>query len=370
MRASEVIQRLQRELPKLTNLFTTQFSIISLTRSGSTITAVTATDHNLVDDQQVLITGATELNPITNLTFLDGIASAVTFNPHDLTVPSSKQIKEDNLFGFNKAFVSGAVETEFNGTFTILSAVNRKNFTYPVTGTPSSPATGIIILEQDFGYNGRFPVTVLSSTSFSYEITTTPVSPAGGIIIGHSPARISGALELERIVRSYTKKVPDELWAFVVLGDVTASRNRAILSDAVNESSQGDEYRNRLIEPFSVYVFIPAVQFLSAREVRDDIEDIRTFIYKSVLGFVFSTGLNDEPWSQTTPLGDRFVKEGSTEAFYIHEFSFERVIDVTLPDAKDPDLNSAFRDMDLDATFDFGTGDLDADIDIDEQPLP
>lgn len=370
MRASEVIQRLQRELPKLTDLFSTQFSITSLTRSGSTVTAVTATDHGLVDDQEVLITGATELNPVTSLTFLDGVASAVTFNPHDLTVPSSQQIKENNLFGFNKALVSGAVETEFNGEFTILSAVNRKSFTYPVVGTPSSPATGTIVLEQEFGYNGRFPVTVLTTTSFSYEITTTPVSPAGGTTVGHSPARISGALSLDRLVRSYTAQVNKELWAYVVLGDVTASRNRAILSDAVNESSKGDEYRNRLIEPFSVYVFSPEVQSLSGRETRDDIEDIRTFIYKSILGVAFSTAFNDEPWSQTTPLGDRYVRESSTDAFYIHEFSFERVIDVTFPDTKGPDLNSAFRDMDVDATFDFGTGDLDADINIDEQPLP
>jgi len=167
MRASEVIQRLQRELPKITNLFSTQFSITSLTRSGSTVTAVTATDHNLVDDQEVLITGARELNPITSLTFSDGVVSAVTLNPHDLTVPSSQQLKEDNLFGFNKAVVDGAVETEYNGVFTVSASINRKNFSYLITGTPTTPATGTIVLEQDFGYNGRFSVTVINLTTFT-----------------------------------------------------------------------------------------------------------------------------------------------------------------------------------------------------------
>jgi hypothetical protein len=371
MRASDVIQQLQAELPKVTNLFSNEFSITSLTRSGSTVTAVTSVPHGLADDQEVLITGARELNPITSLIRVGAVASATTQNAHDLTEPSAQQIRENNLLDFNKADVSGADQADYNGNFPITSAVNRKSFTYLVSGSPGSPATGSPVLEQDAGYNGRFPVTVLDTTTFTYQITTTPISPAGGTIIGRSPVRAAGSVDLRRAVKSYTKQTQNKLWAFVVLGDVTTSRNRAILSDAVSEQSKADEYRNRLIEPFSVFIFIPGVDSLSGRPIRDDVEDIRGYIYKSLLGVVFPTGLVCETWSQTTPTGDRYVSEDSTDAYYIHEFSFQRVVDVTYPDTKGSDLNVAFRDVDIDGTIDIGTGgSLDADIDLDEQPLP
>ena len=368
MKASDIIQRLQTQLPKRTALFSTDITVTSLTRSGSTVTAVTGSAHGLVNDQEVIISGALELNPITSLTFLNGVAFATTQNNHDLTQPSAQQLSEDNILSFNQSTVSGAVEPEYNAAATILTAVNRKNFSYPITGAPSSPATGSPVLEQNFGYNGRFPVTIIDTVTFTYEITTTPESPAGGTIIARSPARISGAVSLDVAASSYTAQENNELWAFVVLGDVVTSRNRAILSDATNEVSKSDEYRNRLIEPFSVYVFVPSTDSLSQRDLRDDMEDIRGDIYGSLLGVVLPTALACATWSQITPNGDRYLPQ-TTVAAYIHEFNFERVVDVTYDDTKGPDSNSAFRDVNLNSTLNNGTGELTAEIDLDEQLL-
>jgi uncharacterized phage protein gp47/JayE len=75
-------------------------SITSLTRSGGTVTATTASDHNL----------ATGIN--------------VT--------------------------VAGAVETEYNGTFEITISLQFKNqFTYQIETTPATPATGTITASSD-----------------------------------------------------------------------------------------------------------------------------------------------------------------------------------------------------------------------------
>lgn len=81
------------------NLSTQSITLLSLTRSGSLATATTLTDHNLGNGMQVVI--------------------------------------------------SGANETDFNGTFTI-TVISNKQFTYTVSGTPSTPATGTILATGDY----------------------------------------------------------------------------------------------------------------------------------------------------------------------------------------------------------------------------
>ncbi len=76
----------------------TSISITSLTRSGSTVTAVTASDHQFGSTQTVTI--------------------------------------------------SGAAETEYNGA-QVATVIAANSFTYPITTTPSSPATGTILAAAD-----------------------------------------------------------------------------------------------------------------------------------------------------------------------------------------------------------------------------
>jgi len=371
MRASEVVAQLQNELPKRTDLFTDSVSVTSLTRSGNTVTAVTAVPHNLTTGTYVLVKGAKELNPITSLTFADGIATAITQNDHDLTLPTERMIRYGNLYDFNYADVEGANESEYNDR-EILSAVpNRKTFSYPVSGSPSTPATGSPALRQEGGYNGRFEITVFDPTTFTYQIATTPISPAGGTILAEGGTRISSALDLGRALRSYTAQQTDEYWLFVVIDDTLAVKDRQILGDAVFEFSRQDEFRARLMENFRTFVFAPAVTAYGGRQFQDAMEDVRGFIYNSLLGRIFSTSLIENAWSKTAPTGDRFVAEGSDDAIYIHEFSFQRVVDVTYPDTIGPEDNRALRDVETETGYDFGTGTskLESDIDLDEEPL-
>ncbi|MCK5019187.1 MAG: baseplate J/gp47 family protein, partial [Candidatus Peribacteraceae bacterium] len=69
------------------------FSISSLTRSGTTITGITTSDHNFA----------------TGLTIT----------------------------------IAGAVETDYNGVF-VITVIDTDTFTYEITGTPTTPATGTI----------------------------------------------------------------------------------------------------------------------------------------------------------------------------------------------------------------------------------
>lgn len=370
MRSSEIVERLQAELPKRTALFSNSVSITSLTRSGSAVTAVCAAAHNLSTGDDALIRGALELNPITSLTFADGIASAVTQNNHDLTLPTADMIRFGNTQSFNFAPVSGADQAEYNIAALVSSVPNRKNFSYPVTGSPASPATGSPALEQEGGYNGLFSVTVIDPTTFTYQITTTPASPASGTIVAETGSRISSAVSAERALRSYTEQSTDDYWLFVVLGDVNISKDRSVLTDAASENSVQNEYRDRLIEPFRVFVMVPGVTAYSGREFQDAMEDVRGYIYNSLAGFIFGSALFESPWCKTSPLGDRFAEEMATNAVYVHEFSFQRVVDVTYPDTIGPPESRAFRDVSVSSRYQFGTEELESTIDLDEDPLP
>ena len=366
MKASDIIAQLRAVLPKLSDDFTDSVTITTLTRSGSTVTATTSAAHGLTNSDFVSVTGAFEQNTITSLTRDGSVVTGVTTDDHDLTAPGLSQPK---IFDFNKAVVSGATESEYNGTFELTGVPNRKTFIYAISGSPSTPATGTPVVLQDTGYNGRFEVTVVNATSFTYEITTTPNSPAAGTMLVKKEARVSGAVSLTRAIRGYTEQSASDLWAFVVVGDVTVSKDRSIFSDATQTISKQDEWRQRLIEPFSVFIIIPATASISARPARDKAEDIRPLLYQSLLGVGLPTTLTNQGWSQVTAAGDRFVGETSDNAIYIHEFRFERVVDVTYEDTSLPDDNNAFRDFNFDATIEGTTGDLDADIDLDETPL-
>jgi uncharacterized phage protein gp47/JayE len=81
-------------------LTTISISVTSLTRSGSTVTATTASDHQIASGQDVTI--------------------------------------------------AGAVETDYNGTFEV-TVTGTDTFTYTITGTPTTPATGTITAAFDGG---------------------------------------------------------------------------------------------------------------------------------------------------------------------------------------------------------------------------
>lgn len=364
MKAEDVIKQLRAVVPKLTDVFSSTISVTSLSRSGTTVTAL-STDHGLTTGNYVTIKGAYEKNGLTSLTFADGVASATTTSDHDLTEKGSSQ---PYTLDFNQATVSGATESEYNGTFDVLSAVNRRNFTYSVTGTPASPATGAPVLHQD-AYNGRYQVTVVDSDTFTYQISTTPNSPAAGSITAEKEARISGAVSIERAFNGYTKQLAGELWAFVIIGDPTISKDRSIFSDATSTRSKQDEWRERIIEPFSVFVFVPSTKTISSRPSRDLAEDIRPILYKSLVGSQLPTTFTDEGWSMITPVGDRLSGEASNGAFYVHEYQFERVVDVTYEDTVGNEDTVAFRDFDFDIVFEQEQGNLSASVDLDDEPL-
>jgi uncharacterized phage protein gp47/JayE len=72
---------------------------------------------------------------VTSITRVGSTATAITVSDHNLASGVS-------------ATISGAVQTEYNGTFEV-SVTASNSFSYQITGTPTTPATGTILSNSD-----------------------------------------------------------------------------------------------------------------------------------------------------------------------------------------------------------------------------
>lgn len=329
MKAEEIIQQLRRTLPFITDNFTDNKSISSLTRSGSTVTAVSTTPHGLITNDYVFIKGA--YNPVS-------ISSAVRTGTNVLCATSTEH---DLTERFNsEVIISGFNEAEYNGTKNLVTVTDRNTFTYEVQSGLSNQPTGSGILNEDlsvaflngvnFGYNGYKQITKVNDTTFTYSIDNTPNSPATGTILAAINPRVSGAISLDVAKASYEKQTTGDLWAFVVIDDGVAGRDRHQDSDASYVGERTNFYIQDYIQPFSVYIFTPCKDEYSARASRDLMVTVRANLYKSLLTYKANTGFKDETRYSITAISDNFTEYNNS--YYIHRFQFEMVSTVLIDD--------------------------------------
>lgn len=339
MKAEDIINQLFAVLPIYTNYFTDTIAVSEITSSGTTATVTTATAHGLTSGDYAHISGALTPNPLTSLTRIDNIAYGITTNAHDLTQNFPPQATIE---------IIGADQAEYNGIHEFLLEPNRKNFSYKITGTPATPATGSPKLLENliYGYNGWKEVTVIDTTHFTYILPKAQGSPAGGNPICKTSPRISGAITFERANAAYTAKSAGKLWAFVVTGNKIANKDRQMTNDATFAPGKGTEFRQLIIQPFSLFVFIPTVQTIAARQAKDLGEDLLTPLCKSLLRFEPSSPFVNNPYGMLVFSGSNFTQYNN--AYYLQEYVFEVTEYITYDDTIDESIGVAFRDIDID----------------------
>lgn len=346
MKASDIVKQLWLVMPTLTDLFTDDLDVVSITSAGTTATVTTSAAHGLATGDVARIFGALVPNTITSLTQVDNVASATTSVPHDLTEGFSGS-KIDPIT------ITGATETEYNGSHNLLTQPDKNNFTYQITGDPSSPATGSPVLLEDlkFGYNGLFNITVTNPTAFTYTIPKALGSPASGTIFCRVRPRISALISQSRAEQVYTSQATDKLWAFVVLGERIANKDRATLTDATSSIGEGTTFRQFLIHPFAIYLFIPTTAEIGGNEARDLSNDLLTQFTSSLARLLFPSGFVENPYSGVVFQADNLAAFNGS--FYVHEYIFEGTEYITYDDTNTPDIGVAFRDIDMSITSDF-----------------
>lgn len=364
MKAIDIINQLQIRLPMFSDAFTTDIPIKSITRSGTVMTAVCNDQHNLKPGNIISIIGAITPISISSLTRSGVIGTLVTATPHDLTDKVALTIT-----------ISGSVEAEFNGTFTRLQIKDRNTITFTMADAGATTATGSPVLEGGESifqtYNKTFQVSAtLSSVSFQFIQSVTSLPNPIGTIIARSNPRITAAITFDRAKEMYTSKDTTDKWLFVVLDDSIASKDRHISSDAVSNPQRGHEYRQQVVQNFDLYAFFPVTEELSARESRDQAEDLFRPICQSILFALFDSGLFAGAQNPVS-----FVNHGVQDydtSVYTHGYTFQAVVDLTFNDTVGFDDDVAFRDIDLTLFPDVNTGDplvsfMDIDVNLDEE---
>lgn len=363
MKAKDVILQLTERLPLYTDKFSVDIVVSSITSTGLVATATTTTNHGLSANDAVNIRDIETPSNILTITRTGTVLYVETVENHDLTLDYQQTVE-----------IIGANEAEFNGTFELIDVQNRRNFKLTTVDSGATVGTGTIqsIDIAVTKYPGFYAVVdVLSANIFTYALPAAiPVDSNGGGVVSVG-FRISGAASLVRALDSYTKKNSDEYWLFVVLGNVTASKDRNISSDAVAIQSAGTEWKQQIIQPFAIHLFAPASDSLSSRDIRDDMEDMARNLFRSVLNVKFDSYLAQEAHYKTIFDGHGFQQYNS--AVYIHTFNFQTVSDITFEDTIGEPENVAFRDIDFNMITNLMTDDtetMQSNINLDDEPLP
>jgi hypothetical protein len=161
MKIADIVNQLKAVLPKHTDDFTTNLSITSLTRSGSTVTATTSSAHGLVVGKKALITGAKTPILIDSLTQVNGVAIALTNTKHLL------------YKGIKTVEIDGADQTEYNGIKNIVEAPTLDIESITIAGNVATVTT-----IKDHGYivNSNFKVRISGAQQEVYNRDTTIIA--------------------------------------------------------------------------------------------------------------------------------------------------------------------------------------------------
>ena len=285
MIAADIVNQLMIRLPQFTDKFTNDISIASITRSGTLMTVLCNSEHGLEVGDAFIITGTDTPITISSLTRAGVIGTLITAENHDLTNPVAPTIR-----------ITCATESEFNDTFTLINVDNRKTIRFTMEDSGATVATGSPLLRDAESYlrdyNSIYQVeSVLNDASFTFIHSVSGLPNPMGTIIARTSPRISASIDIDRAIDAYTKHEVDEYWSFVVLGDVNASQSRQIESDAIDNQQRNVNYRQQIIEPFTVYVFIPVKNEIAAADARDEASILFRSITRSLLFSKFDTEL-------------------------------------------------------------------------------
>lgn len=363
MKAKDIINRLAAKLPALVDDFSDSFSISSLTRSGTTVTATTTAAHGLAVNRGVNIVGAKTPIEVISVTRVGILGTVNTKTDHDMTEGA-----------FTTVELSGANEAEFNGTFTINRVLNRREITFIIADSGPTSSTGAPLLLNGSSvlqsYNGLKKVTATpSATTFQYEVSDPELfTPAAGTISVKVNARISGAATEDRAVDAYTEQNPGDAWIFVVMNDAVASKNRSLEIDGTDNIQRTQHFKQFISQTVSLYVAIPTSDTIGGRQARDRAQELFQPICQSILFAKFDSLLTSGEYNAL--MFNEHGFQAYNTAFYIHRYTFEIQLLMGIGDTVGADEDVAFRDIEMTQGHNVGTGEIMSNIDLDDEPIP
>jgi len=355
-----IVTLLKQELPNYSDNFSEKVAISSITHAAGTVTVVTTAVHGLSTNNVVTIVGVKQRTPITDITTVAGVAQVTTTIDHDLTLdyidPSDQPAIE----------IDGTGIAAYDNTQTLDAVRSRRVFDFEVSGSPAQANTGYLLEDSPTGFSGVKTITVSNATTFTFTTTEDlPTTGDGGFV--HSSIRISAEVLITRVLENYTKQLVDDFYLFAIPEDATASKSRHTLNDTTQNQTSGDDYRQRINMPFSLYLFIRTSNKLGGRSAYDDAITESTGIFKSIIGARIENPYHIDSFSSVIFEGHGFFDYNA--AYYIHQFDFSFAFDLVKDDTIRSIDSVAFRDIDM---YNKNTEDeniLETLIDLDEEEV-
>jgi hypothetical protein len=308
---------------------TTSIAIASLTFSNGLVTVTTTDDHRLVDRDNVAIDGADQseyngtfpISATADKTFTYKIAGSpdspatgtITCNVNDKAFCTST-VDHDLTEGFLSQVQIISDESQYNGTKDLLNVFSSTLFSIKITGT-SGDSTGTLRTFHNAGFNGVVTVdSVADSDTFTFTLQDDRLSSGSGddMLVMASP-RISGAATLDRAIAAYTKMDANELWGFFVFQGMDVSDDRTTNNDSKAERLPQEDFKLRLVNDFTFYVFVPTKDEISGRSAIDLCQQLAAPIYKTLAGFAPSSQFRTKQETVVVPSSHNFEEYSTPE---------------------------------------------------------
>lgn len=362
MLCSDIIKHIATYLPRYSALFSTQLAVQSVSIAGDDIDITFTAAHNLTTGDQISISNVLVNTEIDTLAFnADNTVTATTLTDHDLTENWQNTIK-----------IANSTVSAVNGTFTLLTVPNRRTFTYSYTLGSQTPPFGTVYLLENIEanpINDVHTITVLSTTEIRITVAGNPYTNVDSSNITVSTGiNVSGATNIERLTDAYESQTPIEPWLFVVLDDVTMGKSRGAPLDALQNQGNQNAWNMEQLAEFTTYVFIPSSDKITGRDARDKAEVLRAALYKTLINAKFDNGLaGSSPVSNVVPVSDGIT--AYSEAYYVHQYKWQQVSQITNFDVGYFGSTRAFRDLDMRILNIFGENLTNDQINLDDEPL-
>lgn len=383
----DLISQTKSILPLFTDEFTENISISTLSKTGDDVSITTSTDHGLAISDQVLISGVktdilissiSTTIAISTVTQLNGLVTITTTSNHYIvkgdrvTITDADQTQyngnfpikssTDTTFTYrinanpvspatgsilgsiqNKAVAICSVDHDLTLNFTInaditsaepaydglsliLSVPTSLVFTLEVAGSPSD-STGSLHTFHNFGFNGVQLVSAVNSTTeFEYVLEDDRLTAGSGTnMLAMKNPRITGAANLSRAVEMYTRFPTNDLWGFFVFEDMTTSDDRTVNNDSKNERvNSGEDFKLRLINNVTFYLFIPTHEEISGRTAIDLAQELARPIYKTLARFVPEIVFTTDQQTILMPAGHSpEIEDSINPAVLVYGFEFQ-----------------------------------------------
>lgn len=361
MKLRPIEQRLEAVLPLLTDRFTDEVALASVTAAGTTATATTSEAHGLDVGQSVAVVGVAAPVAIASATRAGEVLTVTTSTDHDLT---ERWFPAVTLAG-----------DEFSGEFPLLTVPNRRTFTVEVPDSGPVAAVGPHELTEPLSYRGYSGVVTVTSTptdsTFTYELPQALTLPGVGlnmrVVVG---ARIYSAINIERALAVFEGREFDGLPAgqlalFVTGAGTQANRDRTALNDGVSSAGVSGDNRQQFLQSVVCVVCQRVTHDLSGADAWDAMQDTARLVIQALAGWAPAT-----EYARDSGAKLRFVSHDVLQydsAVYAHVVEFQKLGEISNEDLEIEPNTVAFRDIIGTIT---AAGPLSMTIDLDEEPLP